>query len=172
MATSEATGIRRATTARESDWDVKRQSKWPIQLAKSLVRFEVALCRHSGVSRNPVFSIPRHAGLDPGFRRGDGSREGHYFWQLLSSPVLHRRVSWWDSSESFRLNEKGRLTALYRQRKMNSNVTRGELVMPGIDLDVIRSKQRNQYVCTVCGFNMVVATLWLMCTWRSTYGKD
>jgi hydroxyacylglutathione hydrolase len=27
--------------------------------------------------------------------------------------------------------------------------------MAGIDLDVIRSKQRNQYVCTVCGFNMV-----------------
>ncbi len=54
-----------------------------IAIAKSFVRFEVALCRHSGVRRNPVFSIPRHAGLDPGFRRGDGSRERHYFWQLL-----------------------------------------------------------------------------------------
>jgi hypothetical protein len=54
-----------------------------IAIAKSFARFEVALCRHSGVRRNPVFSIPRHAGLDPGLRRGDGSRERHYFWQLL-----------------------------------------------------------------------------------------
>jgi hydroxyacylglutathione hydrolase len=27
--------------------------------------------------------------------------------------------------------------------------------MPRMDLDTIRIKQRNQYVCTVCGFNMV-----------------
>jgi hypothetical protein len=54
-----------------------------IAIAKSFFRFEVALCRHSGVRRNPVFSIPRHAGLDPGFRRGDGSKERHHFWQLL-----------------------------------------------------------------------------------------
>ena len=50
-----------------------------IAIAKSFVRFEVALYRHSGIRRNPVFSIPRHAGLDPGFRRGHASREGHSF---------------------------------------------------------------------------------------------
>src|SRR5271157_4892433 len=64
-------------------------SKGFIAVAKSFIRFEVALCRHSGVRRNPVFSIPRHAGLDPGFRRGDGSRVRHYFWQLLYMVCLH-----------------------------------------------------------------------------------
>jgi hydroxyacylglutathione hydrolase len=30
-----------------------------------------------------------------------------------------------------------------------------ELRMPATDLDIVRVKQKNQYVCTVCGFNMV-----------------
>ena len=32
--------------------------------------------RHSGGSRNPGSSIPRNAGLDPGFRRGDDHARG------------------------------------------------------------------------------------------------
>jgi hypothetical protein len=40
--------------------------------AKDSVRFVVPEFRHSGGRRNPGISIPRGAGLDPGFRRGDG----------------------------------------------------------------------------------------------------
>ena len=39
--------------------------------AKNFVPFVVPEFRHSGERRNPVISMPRGAGLDPGFRRGD-----------------------------------------------------------------------------------------------------
>ena len=38
-----------------------------IAVAKSFVRFEVALCRHSGVHRNPVFSIHGTRDWTPAF---------------------------------------------------------------------------------------------------------
>jgi len=52
-------------------------------VAKNFVRFEVALYRHSGVGRNPVFSIPRNAGLDPAFTGVTGREKvtifGNYY---------------------------------------------------------------------------------------------
>jgi hypothetical protein len=66
---------------------------WLIQVAKSFVRFELGLYRHSGGSRNPGKIGPRlYSGqsLDPGFRRGDEWQHAITFGKHYNNCYINR----------------------------------------------------------------------------------